>query len=499
MPSSSLHITLYNWLKPFLELAKSKGFAVSPDTHIQILAVLSQCADKIENESIFYDYFSPLIAKNKEDHQLLKNEWEKWCGREKLLVNQKPPPVKPKWRYRWLMVAVTITALLLAAWFFYLFFSVHTATVDYKISYTDVTHPVQFDAMKSVSDSADTARIKFVWNFGDGGTDTSGKAVVLHSYRKAQLYSTSLTLLPLDSHISIVHGQLKTPFTLCKPALYISQQPDENITTGQEVTFSVNYNSLYPTSNKTQWQINGETVAAGTPSFTTRFDSAATYAITYTDAAYVAGTSCDSVATLSLTVKLLSALGFTVNQTASAITPPVVVNWHNIIALAIVILYLTAQYTSNRKKLAGKDREATSRSSDVVAKLTGTRPPYEIPFKNKDDIINDEPLLPALAKNFKRRIADENLYLNIPLTISSTVQSEGFLLPVFSQKTKPSEYLILIDKNNVKSAQVKLFEYLIKRFAKSDIYTDVFYFYDKPDYGFNAYYPRGIYISRLYD
>ena len=498
MPSSSLHIILYNWLKPFLEEAKRKGFHVSPDTHIKIVAVLSQCAGKIEDETVLFDYFSPLVAKNKEDYQLLKSEWEKWCGREKLIVDRKIDK-KKKYSYRWIIVSVAALVLLFAGWFLYLFFSVHTVTADYKITYTDVTKPVQFDAMKSVSDSADTARIRFIWNFGDGTTDTSKNAVVRHRYHKAQSYSSSLTLLPLDSNITIVNHEQKTPFVLCKPALYFTQQPDENVTTGQKVAFSINYDSLYPSSGKTAWTVNGKTMAKNTETFSTTFDSALTYTIAYTDAGYVAGTHCDSTITTSVTVKPSSALNFFLSQTGSLVFPPLNVNWHNIAGLVILLLYLLGQYVANKRKQQGRNKETASRSGDIMTKLKGTKPPYEIPFKNKDESIDDEPLLPALAKNFKRRVADENLYLNILLTISSTIKSEGFLLPVFSQKTKPSEYLILIDKSHVKSAQVKLFEYLVKRFAKSDIYTDTFYFYDKPDYGFNAYYPRGIYVSLLYD
>jgi hypothetical protein len=49
--------------------------------------------------------------------------------------------------------------------------------------------------------------------------------------------------------------------------------------------------------------------------------------------------------------------------------------------------------------------------------------PFEVPFKNHDELIEDEKELLDVAKNYKRRSADETSYLDIQRTISATIAS----------------------------------------------------------------------------
>ncbi len=498
LPSPSLHINLYQWLKPFLELAKHKGIPVSPDTHLAIIAVLSKCGDQIENEAVCFDYISPLLAKNKEDYLLLKGEWEKWCETEKLIVDKKIDDSKPKPRYRWLIASSALLLVLLLGSILYNHFISEGISANYVVSYTDVMKPVMFDATSTFTNLKDTDDVTFVWHFGDGVIDSSGGPVVPHTYQMIGQYHSSLTLLPRSSRIVLRQREMKTAFTLCKPKLLITQQP-EAASVHQPVLFSVAYDSSFPASGKSLWIVNGKVAAQNQTQFTTSFDSAGTQTILYVDAGYVKGTGCDSISETTISIQSLSPISFNLNQTGKTVEPPVKANKSVAAILALFILFLLALYYFIRRRILKKEDKDKPRSVNIIDRLKGTKPPYQIPFKSNDEIIDDEPLLPMLAKQFKRRVADENFYLNIPQTIATTIKSEGFLLPVFSQKTKPSEYLILIEKKDVNSAQVKLFDYLVRRFAKSDVYLETFYFYDKPDYGFNASYPKGIYITRLYD
>jgi hypothetical protein len=86
MEVSTLNIALYRWLHPFLEYIKTKGFTVSPDTHIQLLKILTGLSDKISDSDTLFDYIAPVLAKSGEQYKQLKLEFDNYYSNESFLV-----------------------------------------------------------------------------------------------------------------------------------------------------------------------------------------------------------------------------------------------------------------------------------------------------------------------------------------------------------------------------------------------------------------------------
>lgn len=133
-------------------------------------------------------------------------------------------------------------------------------------------------------------------------------------------------------------------------------------------------------------------------------------------------------------------------------------------------------------------------------RLTEEEPPYILPISitNKKEIGFDNKI-----KSFYSQLRGRELLakhrIDILKTIDRTIKKGGFIDLQYRQYSRPSEYLILIDRNSEHNHQAQLFEHLYCLIRKEEILVHR-YFYDHDiRYCWNEKHPKGIKLERLTD
>lgn len=502
MEKKELYRTFYEWLQPFLhQLREENKISISPDTHIQVMRVLDACGEKITHENII-DYLAPVIVKNSEQRKILEDSYAKFYG-QRFPSNgsvEPPPPLPPPPSINKLVkyISAGVAGIGLILLIIYLLPErVNKATAIAEIKSDDIKSPVQFSALPGLQKASDTQLIRFTWDFGDGEIDSTGP-VVQHLYNKPGGYRISLRISSSSPKLKILDADTIQQLTLCQQPVSILSDDNGNAGVLQTIKFTLQYDPLYPPSKVNTWYLNDTVFAKDVESIEHKFPNPGSYQVRFS--ANNDGDPCNADASYVLDIKPPDNLMVQLSQSG----PSPVVNttrlrspW--IAALTLLVLLPLGGILWLRRRLINREIVSQRNADDVVSQFSGQAKPFEVPFKNHDELIEDEKELLDVAKSYKRRSADEVAYLDISRTISATIKSEGLIAPVWSTKTKPVEYLVLIDRNKAKSQQVKLFEYLVKRFSRNDLYLEKFYYHFSPDNCTNSNYPEGIHLSRLKD
>lgn len=401
---------------------------------------------------------------------------------------------------KWKWIAAIVIPVLSVAFYFLLRDNQNTIYLKVNADQINYKYPVDFGALPTFDDDlSDTQYVKFTWDFGDGTIDSS-RFVVQHTYSKPGMYPVSVRIRSLNPKLKIAKADTAWQLYVCAPQFELTTRSTD-IEIGQVVKFSLQYDSLYPPKRKNTWYLNGEPAWHNSYTFTDSFSNAGTQQIRFAEDEITPGSEACYAKDISLAVVVNSPQTLAIDLSGNTALPQpeshVRSSWLWLMGLLIIIPAAIAAWI--KRKLVKKDRESKAKVGAIIEQFTGRESPWEIPFKNHDELVEDEQGISQLSKLYKRRSQAESYYLNIPQTISSTIRSEGLLQPIYSSASRPLEFLILIDKTKVKSQQVKLFEYLVSKFSRNDIYLEKFYFQSTPEICTNANHPNGIHISRLHD
>lgn len=137
------------------------------------------------------------------------------------------------------------------------------------------------------------------------------------------------------------------------------------------------------------------------------------------------------------------------------------------LAIALLLLFGLLFYELYRR----------NRRSLSLSREKSTDGPYAWPlrFPHQAHIFTDSAIYQA-AMHLRQRQESELLVLDMPGTINATLDSGGFPSFKFSPGSRPSEYLILIERRNFKDHQARFFALLTEQLQAQDIYIDVYYF-----------------------
>ncbi|MFN8254002.1 MAG: hypothetical protein U0V75_19160 [Ferruginibacter sp.] len=150
-------------------------------------------------------------------------------------------------------------------------------------------------------------------------------------------------------------------------------------------------------------------------------------------------------------------------------------------------------------KLAGGIKLAAMQHYNSIAHaLGGSKKKEWLPFLNKNFLPATEHDTVEIARQLRRRVKDHISYLHIPKTISRTIELGGFFMPVKEERTRPSEYLLLIEECAGNSMQVKLFEYVAFLFKKHGLLADIYYYRSNTGRYHNFYESYGTSLEKLY-
>jgi hypothetical protein len=130
---------------------------------------------------------------------------------------------------------------------------------------------------------------------------------------------------------------------------------------------------------------------------------------------------------------------------------------------------------------------------------TGIGPPYFLPFPDQSRLIQLSPEFYDISNAMRQRSSGDIYWLDIPKSVTASARAGGFPRLEFKQSTRPTEYLVLINKQGIHNQQAKIFEYLVDSLKNEDIYVDKFFYHTDPHICWNKEFPEGLSLQQLHE
>ncbi|MEL6131992.1 MAG: hypothetical protein AAFR59_01370, partial [Bacteroidota bacterium] len=128
------------------------------------------------------------------------------------------------------------------------------------------------------------------------------------------------------------------------------------------------------------------------------------------------------------------------------------------------------------------------------------KPPYRWTFDlDIPEILATNDRILSLAQQMRGREESDAHQLNLPDTVKATIRKAGRLQPIYRAQTRPTEYLILIDRRSAQNHQAQLFNLLYETFKAQEIYARRYYYNGDPRVCWNEEFPGGLSMAELKD
>ncbi|MFY0630910.1 MAG: hypothetical protein JXR05_11050 [Flavobacteriaceae bacterium] len=119
-----------------------------------------------------------------------------------------------------------------------------------------------------------------------------------------------------------------------------------------------------------------------------------------------------------------------------------------------------------------------AKNQSFIAELEqGKKPPYVWQFNltHKPKITWDNEIYQT-AHHLRKRVLGDEVDFDIDRTIEETLNHGGLLELTYKPRSKPSEYIVLIDKSSMQSHQASFFSFLANEFSENDIHLEQFFY-----------------------
>lgn len=159
-----------------------------------------------------------------------------------------------------------------------------------------------------------------------------------------------------------------------------------------------------------------------------------------------------------------------------------------LIIFAIVSAFLFYEsYKYNRKKF-------------FLLKEREKQPPYfwTVNTHIPDFKLYTEQKFYEATRKLRERESSDSQELDMDKTISDTVESGGFPQLNYQSRTRPPEYLVLIEKQHGQDHQAMLFDQLILELAQQDIFVNRYFYEQDPRLCWKKRYEDEIFLDELY-
>ncbi len=145
-------------------------------------------------------------------------------------------------------------------------------------------------------------------------------------------------------------------------------------------------------------------------------------------------------------------------------------------------------------------RERRRKPPLVAERERRDQPPYvwNIRVENPEDAVDFGDTFFSLANRLRRREGEDAWRLDVPGTISATIKKGGLPSFLYKQLSRPPEYLLLLDRNDINDHRAALFEHIAKAFQKQEVLLDCYFFAGDPRLCWNEKHPEGINIRELH-
>ena len=127
------------------------------------------------------------------------------------------------------------------------------------------------------------------------------------------------------------------------------------------------------------------------------------------------------------------------------------------------------------------------------------KPPYTWNLHVNDCDIHLDFSIYSLINTMRFRFSDGPAKIDWKKTIDSICKNAGFsdIQYKYSAKTRPSKYLMLIDKSNENNHQTQLFEYFFQTFANNNVHINRYFYDSDPRICWNEIYNNSIGLDNL--
>ena len=144
-------------------------------------------------------------------------------------------------------------------------------------------------------------------------------------------------------------------------------------------------------------------------------------------------------------------------------------------------------------------RYRSAKRQNLVISTSGKdQPPYAYHLKLKGiGQIQMGTDFAYVLNRIRQRTNAEAIRLDIPRTISATIQKAGMVDFQFSRQTRPPEYLLLIDRQSERNHRARLFDYIFRLFKANEVLIERFFYDGDPRVCHNKQYPNGILLQDL--
>ncbi|MEM7658050.1 MAG: WG repeat-containing protein, partial [Bacteroidota bacterium] len=124
--------------------------------------------------------------------------------------------------------------------------------------------------------------------------------------------------------------------------------------------------------------------------------------------------------------------------------------------------------------------------------------PLQAEEREEDLILYTEEAFFEASRQLRNREIISSSELDIESSIKETLESGGFPQYRFKQKSKPPEYLVLIQKQSERDHLSMLFDQMILEISKQDIFAERFFFEQDPRLCWSERFGGEIYLEELY-
>ncbi|MEL7120201.1 MAG: WG repeat-containing protein, partial [Bacteroidota bacterium] len=154
--------------------------------------------------------------------------------------------------------------------------------------------------------------------------------------------------------------------------------------------------------------------------------------------------------------------------------------------LALVLLFWTIWRDRKRKKEAALIRTAHK------------DPPYiwELGL-DEPESLGMSTQAQQLSRRLRQRQLEDYQKLDVRATVNATAKNAGQIMLEYKQPSKPSEYLLLIDRYAMQDHRALFFDRLHQSFKEEEVYADRFFFEGDPRLVYNEQFPNGIRLKEL--
>ena len=139
------------------------------------------------------------------------------------------------------------------------------------------------------------------------------------------------------------------------------------------------------------------------------------------------------------------------------------------------------------------------RRQKLVAELDSQdKPPYvwNIELEPAQDILLSEQF-DRMVNTLRQRTREDHYQIDIPKTIQVTVEKAGMATLQYRQRTRPPEYVMLIDRQSGSNHRAKLFDWIYQRLLTQEVFIERYFFDGDIRNCSNEKHPLGLSLPEL--